>query len=184
MYLLCRIWRVLKQSYSGFVLCIAFEFQRRKSSLCRVSVFHYFRYWKKPFFLDIFTLIGDILKNLWPLFMDGVQLFWGYAEPLWGDTLLFTTHFSGVSGTHLMDLGRMIGGIFSWKNKTLWPPYMDGVHFSQDYRVIMRKQFTFYLSVLRSSWYSLNQGRIKGWVDFGTTKWFWTWDIWIGSPVP
>ena len=121
MYLLCRIWRVLKQSYSGFVLCIAFEFQRRKSSLCRVSVFHYFRYWKKPFFLDIFTLIGDILKNLWPLFMDVVQLFRGYAEPLWGDTLLFTTHFSGVSGTHLMDLGRMIGGIFSWKNKTLWP---------------------------------------------------------------
>ena len=31
------------------------------------------------------------------------------AEPLWGDSLLFTTKFPENPGTHLIDLGRMKG---------------------------------------------------------------------------
>ena len=52
-------------------------------------------------------------------------------EPLQGGSLLFTTKFPEISGTHFTDLGRM-----------------------------------------------------KGWVDFGATQWFWTRDPWIGNPAP
>ena len=52
-------------------------------------------------------------------------------EPLWGGSLLFTTKFPEIPGTHFIDLGRM-----------------------------------------------------KGWVDLGTTQWFWTQDPWIGNPAP
>ena len=45
-------------------------------------------------------------KTLWPLFMDGVQLLKA-TEPLWGDSLLFTTRSLGVPGTDLISLGRM-----------------------------------------------------------------------------
>ena len=31
------------------------------------------------------------------------------TEPLWGDSLLFTTKSPGVPGTHLIDLGMMKG---------------------------------------------------------------------------
>ena len=47
-------------------------------------------------------------KTLWPLFMDGVQLPQG-LEPLRGGSLLFTTKFPEVPGTHSIDLGRMKG---------------------------------------------------------------------------
>ena len=46
-------------------------------------------------------------KTLWPLFMDGVHL----LEPLWGGSLLFTTKFSEIPGTHFIDLGRMKGWV-------------------------------------------------------------------------
>ena len=50
--------------------------------------------------------------------------------------------------------------IFAWfyskkKNQTL-PLFMDGVQPSQGYRATTRRQFTFYHSVPRSSWYSFN----------------------------
>ena len=58
---------------------------------------------------------------------------WGSAasrlESLRGGSLLFTTKFPEIPGTHFIDLGRM-----------------------------------------------------KGWVDFGATQWFWTRDPWIGNP--
>ena len=40
--------------------------------------------------------------------------------------------------------------------KTIWPLFMDGVQLSQGYKVTMRKQFTFYHSVPRSFWYSID----------------------------
>ena len=40
--------------------------------------------------------------------MDGVQLPQG-KEALQGGSLLFTTKFLEISGTHLIDLGRMKG---------------------------------------------------------------------------
>ena len=43
------------------------------------------------------------------------------------------------------------------KLKTLWPLFMDGVQLSQGYRATKRRQFTFYHSVPRNSWYSFNQ---------------------------
>ena len=48
------------------------------------------------------------LKKIWPLFMDGVLK---AKEPLRGGSLLFTTKFPGVPGTHLhlIKLGRVNG---------------------------------------------------------------------------
>ena len=45
-------------------------------------------------------------KTLCPLFMDGVQTA-SWIEQLWGDSLLFTNKFPEISGTHLIELGRM-----------------------------------------------------------------------------
>ena len=39
----------------------------------------------------------------------------------------------------------------------LWPLFMDGGQLSQGCKAILRKQFTFYYSVRRISWYSFNQ---------------------------
>ena len=52
-------------------------------------------------------------------------------EPLWRGSLLFTTKFSEIPGTHFINL----------------------------------------------------RSRMKGWVNFGATQWFWTQDPWIGNPV-
>ena len=27
-------------------------------------------------------------------------------------------------------------------------------------------------------------GKMKDWVNFGATQWFWTRDLWIGNPAP
>ena len=48
---------------------------------------------------------GTLKKTLWPLFMDGVQL----LEPIRGGSLLFTTKFPEIPGTHFIDLRRMKG---------------------------------------------------------------------------
>ena len=45
-------------------------------------------------------------KALWPLFMDGVQL---KARALQGGSLLLTTQFPEIPGTHFIDLGRTKG---------------------------------------------------------------------------
>ena len=44
--------------------------------------------------------------------------------------------------------------IFVLNLKTLWPLFMDGVQLCQGYKTTTRRQFTFYHSVPRSSWYS------------------------------
>ena len=49
--------------------------------------------------------------------------------------------------------------IMKLEKKLYDPFFMNGVHLSQGYRATMRKQFTFYHSVLRSSWYSTDQLR-------------------------
>ena len=40
----------------------------------------------------------------------------------------------------------------------------------------------------RSPWlpgtHLVGLGKMKGWVDLGTTQRFWTWDSWIGNPAP
>ena len=41
-------------------------------------------------------------KNLWSLFMDGVQLSW--LEPPQGGSLLFNTKFPDIPRTHFTDL--------------------------------------------------------------------------------
>ena len=49
------------------------------------------------------------LKNtLWPLF-NGKGSTASRLEPLRGDSLLFTTRFPEIPGTHLISLGRMKG---------------------------------------------------------------------------
>ena len=48
-------------------------------------------------------------------------------------------------------------------------------------RAASRRQFTFYHSVPRNSWYSfINLGRMKGWVDLEVTQGFWTWSPGLG----
>ena len=32
--------------------------------------------------------------------------------------------------------------------------------------------------------HSIILGRMKDWVELGTTQWFWPWDLWIGNPAP
>ena len=50
-----------------------------------------------------------IKKKLYgPFLIDGVQLSQG-LEPFRGDSLLFTTEFPEIPGTHFIDLGRMKG---------------------------------------------------------------------------
>ena len=41
--------------------------------------------------------------------------------------------------------------------KISWPLFIDGVQLSQGYGAIMRRQYSFYHLVPRSSWYSFNQ---------------------------
>ena len=41
--------------------------------------------------------------------------------------------------------------------KTLWPHFMDVVQLSQGYQATKKRQFTFYNSVTKSSWYSFNR---------------------------
>ena len=52
--------------------------------------------------------LDKIKKTLWPLFYG-----WGSTasrlEPLQGDSLLFTSKFPEISGTHFTDLGRIKG---------------------------------------------------------------------------
>ena len=45
----------------------------------------------------------------------------------------------------------------NFKLKTLWPLFIDGVQLPQGYRATLRRQFTFYHLVPRSSWYSFYQ---------------------------
>ena len=42
--------------------------------------------------------------TLWPLFVDGVQLSQGYRATT---RRQFIFHYSGLPGTHLIDLGKM-----------------------------------------------------------------------------
>ena len=58
-------------------------------------------------------------KTLWPLFMDGVQLA-SRLEPLWGGSLLFTTKFPEITGTHFIDLGRMKGWVDLRATQWFW----------------------------------------------------------------
>ena len=58
---------------------------------------------------NIFQVLGAVLKKtLLPLLMDMVQLSQGYSVIRRG-SLPFTTKFLEISGTHLIDLGRMKG---------------------------------------------------------------------------
>ena len=58
---------------------------------------------------NIFQELGAVLKkSLLPLLMDMVQLSQGYSVIRRG-SLPFTTKFLEISGTHLIDLGRMKG---------------------------------------------------------------------------
>ena len=46
-----------------------------------------------------------------------------------------------------------------FKNKTLWPLFMDGGQLSQGYRATKRRQLTCHQSVTKSTWYPFRQPR-------------------------
>ena len=67
-----------------------------------------------PTWVDVlgvwFVVGGEIKKNLWPLFY-GCGSTTSRLEPLRGGSLLFTTKFPDIPGTHFTDLGRMKGRV-------------------------------------------------------------------------
>ena len=65
------------------------------------------------------TLIWLLKKTLWSLFMDGGSTT-PRLEPLWGGSLLFTTKFSEIPGTHFMDLRRMKNWVDLVANQWFW----------------------------------------------------------------
>ena len=79
---------------------------------------------------DLDNILLDSLKTLWPLFMNGVQLPKG--KSLREGSLLFTTTFPDIPGTHFIHLRRMkdwvnLGatpmvlntGLLHWKSSAL-----------------------------------------------------------------
>ena len=65
--------------------------------------------WNKHIYTHQYLRLS--LKKLWPLFMDRIQLPQGYRALREG-SLLFTTEFSEIPGTHLINLRNMK----SWVN--------------------------------------------------------------------
>ena len=62
--------------------------------------------------------------------------------------------------------------------KNLWPFFMAGVELPQGLSKF--KEEVYFLRLSIQIFYFINLWRMKGWVDLGATKWFWTWDLWIG----
>ena len=64
-------------------------------------------------------------------------------------------------------------------------PFLDGVQLPSVYTAFSRRKFTFYLKVPRNSWYSPD---LPSEDERLSRPWsrpvVWTWDLWIGSPVP
>ena len=62
-----------------------------------------------------------LFKNLWHLFMDDA---WASTvsrlEPLQGGSLLFTSKFPEISGTHFTNIGRMKGWVDLGVTQWLW----------------------------------------------------------------
>ena len=71
----------------------------------------------------------------------------------------------------------------AWKT---WFHVMDGVQLFQGYLAAKRRQFTFYNSVTRSSWYSFNRPRKdeRMWFTLEPPSGFNSRDSWIGKPAP
>ena len=96
-----------------------------------MNIFAYIQFFKQGPWKNLQT----DLTNIWWKKNCGIFSAWcsstSSLESVWGVSLLFTTKFPKIPGTHFIDLGKM-----------------------------------------------------KGWVDFGANKWFWTKDLWIGNPVP
>ena len=60
-------------------------------------------------------------KPLWPLFMDVTSMARASRlEPLQWGSLLFTTKFPDIPGTHFIDLGRMKGWVDLGPNQWFW----------------------------------------------------------------
>ena len=68
---------------------------------------------------------------------------------------------------------------FFKKKQTLWPLFKDGFQLSQGYRATMRRQFTFYCLIPRSSWCSFDRPRNDERLScpWSHSQWFWTWDL-------
>ena len=69
----------------------------------------------------------------------------------------------------------------SWTlKKTLWPLFMDGVQLPR--LEPLRGGSLFFNTKFPEipGTYFIDLGRTKGWVDLGSTQWFWTWDLGLG----
>ena len=63
---------------------------------------------------------------------------------------------------------------------------MDGVQLPQGYGHFEEGVYFLPLSSQKFLVYThfIDLERMKGWVDFGATPWFWARDPWIGNPAP
>ena len=62
--------------------------------------------------------------------------------------------------------------------KSLCHLFMDGLQSQYEETVYFLPKFPGV-----SDTHFIDLGRMKGWVDLGSTQWFWTWDSWIGNPA-
>ena len=80
------------------------------------------------------------------------------ATSQWNDFTLCTKTYSVCTNSIIKLFIHCFEREFSkQRKKTLWLFFMDEVQSSQGYRATTKRQFTFYHSVPRSSWYSLNR---------------------------
>ena len=109
----CNNWSIEGTKINITIIQVPYKNPTRGHPFCS---FYILGFWlKKKNFMAPFFGWGSTVSKL---------------EPLRGESLLFTTKFPEISGTHFIDLGR-----------------------------------------------------VKGWVNLGTTHWFWTRGLWIGNPA-
>ena len=119
----------------------------------------------KPFF-------SCTMSNVWLLFWLLVCLFWFQV-----------TNYNLV---WFFSLEKLFLTQYYCEKTALWPLFMNEFQLCQGYRVTLRRQFTFYHSVPRSSWYSFHwlwkdERLSQPWshpmvLKLGPLNWFWTWD--------
>ena len=111
-----------------------------------------------------------------------------FQIPLWkasfGGSCFFSIKNPNLRNIQIVFIAANVIFRVSSSKKTSWPLFMDRVQLPKVYRATTRRQFTFYHSVPKNSWYPLiNLGRVKGWLDLVATRLLWTQDHWIGNPA-
>ena len=120
----------------------------------------------------LFFNLKQLLKN---------SILYGFFGRL---CLIFLNNHQTTLRYMLYELLCCIFILIKFSLKTLWALFMDEVQLSQATGPLKGSLlFTAaFLEILGT--YFINLRRMKNWVNLEATQWFWTWDPWIGNPVP